>query len=326
MDRFEGIETINRLAGAGVPFLMISDFLGNQVEVWPLSEINPNEILYDIRGITNMLPEQQTGLPPLAYFTKHPVPYSGYETMFHKVMYHLNRGDSYLVNLTGSTPVLCNLSLRDICLKSRAKYRLYLKDRFTVFSPEIFVQIKGGNIFSFPMKGTIDARLPNAEILVLNDPKEAAEHATIVDLIRNDLSKIASQVTVDNYRYIDRLETSSGPLLQVSSKISGTLGNTYPSQLGTLLFELLPAGSISGAPKAKTLEIIQKAETHERGFYTGIVGLFDGNDFDSGVLIRFIEEQNGQLIFKSGGGITANSQCSNEYHELIQKVYLPFRN
>jgi len=93
--------------------------------------------------------------------------------------------------------------------------------------------------------------------------------------------------------------------------------------LGDILFSLLPAGSISGAPKAKTLEIINQAEGYNRGFYTGICGWFDGENFDSAVMIRFIEQNGENLIFKSGGGITAQSELTKEYEELIQKVYVP---
>ena len=93
--------------------------------------------------------------------------------------------------------------------------------------------------------------------------------------------------------------------------------------LGIWLFKLLPAGSISGAPKPRTLDIIQRAVGYERGYYTGITGIFDGENLDSGVLIRFIENTEKGLIFKSGGGITARSEVQAEYQEMIDKVYLP---
>jgi para-aminobenzoate synthetase component 1 len=167
------------------------------------------------------------------------------------------------------------------------------------------------------MKGTIDASIPNAEQIILNDPKEKAEHATIVDLIRNDLSIVADQVEVVSYRYIDKLSTNKGDLLQVSSKITGQLPENYAQKLGDIIFSLLPAGSISGAPKPKTLEIIEKAEDYKRGFYTGICGWFDGEKLDSAVMIRFIEQQDDKMIFKSGGGITSQSNMEKEYEELI---------
>ena len=76
------------------------------------------------------------------------------------------------------------------------------------------------------MKGTIDASIPSAAQLLMNDPKEAAEHATIVDLIRNDLSMVANQVSVSRYRYIDTLQTNQGAILQTSSEIQGVLPET----------------------------------------------------------------------------------------------------
>ena len=71
------------------------------------------------------------------------------------------------------------------------------------------------------------------------------------------------------------------------------------------------------------MEIISKAEDYERGFYTGIVGYFDGKNLDSAVMIRFIEQKDGKLFFKSGGGITSQSNAKNEYQEMIQKIYVP---
>jgi para-aminobenzoate synthetase component 1 len=174
------------------------------------------------------------------------------------------------------------------------------------------------------MKGTIDAGIMNASDEILNNRKEAAEHATIVDLIRNDLAMVADHVKVEDYRFIDKITTHQGDLLQVSSKISGQLTDGFYNHLGDILFKLLPAGSISGAPKPKTLRIIQQAETYQRGFYTGIMGYFDGENIDSGVMIRFIEQTANGLIFKSGGGITCLSKAREEYDEMVRKVYLPF--
>ena len=173
------------------------------------------------------------------------------------------------------------------------------------------------------MKGTIDASLPDACERILADKKEEAEHATIVDLIRNDLSQVASEVTVSRYRYIDELQTNKGRLLQVSSEIRGKLPDNWNGNLGTMLFSLLPAGSITGAPKKKTMEIIAEAETYQRGFYTGVMGYFDGNRLDSAVMIRFLEQAGDQLLFKSGGGITSQSDLQSEYNEMKQKVYVP---
>ena len=221
-------------------------------------------------------------------------------------------------------------TLWDIFLQSKAKYKIYFQDKFVCFSPESFVNTKGRNIFSFPMKGTIDASIFQAKQKILDDQKETAEHYTIVDLIRNDLSSIAKKVKVKKFRYIDEIITNEGKLLQVSSEIAGKLPKEYKKFLGTYLKKILPAGSITGAPKEKTLEIIEKAEkcfnfasgqAYKRGYYTGIFGYFDGNNLTSAVMIRFIEKINNELYFKSGGGITYLSKAEEEYQEMIQKVY-----
>ncbi len=185
------------------------------------------------------------------------------------------------------------------------------------------MKIEDQKIFSNPMKGTIDASILNAKQLILNDEKEAAEHATIVDLIRNDLSLVSENVEVINYRYMDEVKTNDATLLQVSSEIKGDLNDDYYQNLGTIFDQLLPAGSICGAPKKKTVEIILEAEKYHRNFYTGVFGVFDGENLDSAVMIRFIENNQGELFFKSGGGITAKSKAKAEYEELIQKVYVP---
>lgn len=174
------------------------------------------------------------------------------------------------------------------------------------------------------MKGTINADIPDAEQKILENEKEIAEHASIVKLLSSELSLVANEVEVKRYRYIDRVKTINGDILQVSSEISGKLPVNYHSNLGDIIFNLLPAGSVSGAPKKSTLELIKISEPHNRGFYAGVFGYFDGNELDSGVLIRFITNENGKSYFYSGGGITSKSNAESEYNEVLEKIYLPF--
>jgi para-aminobenzoate synthetase component 1 len=86
---------------------------------------------------------------------------------------------------------------------------------------------------------------------------------------------------------------------------------------------MLPAGSICGAPKAKTISIIQEVEQDPRGYYTGIFGYFDGEILDSAVNIRYLEKNDERLLYRSGGGITFLSDQESEYKELIEKIYVP---
>ena len=238
------------------------------------------------------------------------------------MVHQIRIGNSFLTNLTFQTPIETNLSLQEVFEHSTAKYRLHVDDCMVVFSPETFMKINQGHIYSYPMKGTIDATVPNAKQEILNDAKEKAEHVTIVDLIRNDLSQVAEDVEVSKFRYIDELVTNDKKLLQVSSEVRGKLDTNWKAQLGAILSKLLPAGSISGAPKPETIRIIQKTEQYNRGFYTGICGHFDGESLDTGVMIRFIKKENGQLFYCSGGGITSFSQAKKEYQEMVDKVYL----
>jgi para-aminobenzoate synthetase component I len=279
-------------------------------------------IYFNINGVGNNFESEIKS--ELVNLVKHPVDQIGYNNAFEIVYRNLVEGNSYLTNLTFPTAIDLNITLPEIFARSKARYRLLFQDEFVVFSPEIFVQIENETIRSFPMKGTIDASLPDAENRILADVKETAEHNTIVDLIRNDLSMVATDVKVDRFRYIEKIETHEKTLLQVSSEISGKLIKNYNSEIGNIFRKLLPAGSISGAPKKKTLQIIREAEMYSRGFYTGVFGYFDGSKLDSGVMIRFIKKENEKLIFCSGGGITANSNPQKEYNELIDKVYVPF--
>ena len=403
----EIIDKINQLASQDEPFLFVINYQGDKAFIRLLSDINPEECLFDFEGRGNLsharketlkeeISEEETWKKEISETTWQiePPHYEDYERSFNIVKSNIMAGNSYLTNLTCRVPVSCNLSLEEIFHRAKGKYKLllrrkrtqaedkahlkeeaqnkdYLKEEpqnkahlkeenieenltpFVCFSPETFVRIKGGRIYSYPMKGTLDASLPDAEKQLMEDRKEAAEHATIVDLIRNDLSRVAEDVRVDKYRYIDVLHTNKGDILQTSSEISGRLPEDYPHHLGEILDAQLPAGSITGAPKDKTMQIIQEAEGYDRGFYTGIMGIYDQGELNSAVMIRFIEEETSpvdfetdgeknfkakegkasegkepkasrELYFKAGGGITSKSDCQREYEEVIQKIYLPF--
>lgn len=315
--RSAAIRKLNEFYKKNVPFVVFTDFLGDNAWIKPEVDIDPKELKYDFPN-KNKVQSSQAKID--FKLQKNPIDYSEFTDAFERVMHQLKIGNSYLTNLTFKTPITTNLNLDQVFDQSRAPYRIKYQDHFVVFSPETFVRIEGDTIYSYPMKGTIDASLPHAETQILSDHKEMSEHVTIVDLIRNDLSQIASKVTVTKFRFISKLVTSDKTLLQVSSEISGQLQN--PMDLGDNLFSLLPAGSISGAPKKQTIEIIENAESDKRGFFTGVCGYYDGQVFDSGVMIRFIEKTEDQLYFRSGGGITALSEPEKEYQEMIDKVYV----
>ena len=320
------ISVANNWGSERIPFFFLLDFELRKPLAIRLDDLNPDRILYSINGSTNVPSQRPGGIPGdhRDIMRKYPIPVTEYEVKYRKVLDYLQFGDSYLTNLTIETGITLNASLKDLFYLSQARYKLLYEDQFLVFSPEIFVQIRGGRIFSYPMKGTIDAMAPDARQRILSDRKELAEHVTIVDLIRNDLSQVARRVSVSRFRFVEELRTSTKNLLQVSSEITGELPHDYRSQLGDILVKLLPAGSVSGAPKARTLEIIREAEGKARGYYTGVFGWYDGNSLDSGVMIRYIEKNGGEYVYRSGGGITTQSVPDAEYQEAIDKVYVPF--
>ncbi|CAN5394346.1 aminodeoxychorismate synthase component I [soil metagenome] len=320
MNKAEFINSLNTWGQERVPFLFLMDFEMQDAVAYPLSEINSYDIRYDFQGFTN--DKNDTTLASLE-IQKFPVSFENYSKGFNIVKSHLNRGDSFLTNLTIRTEIKTGLTLEELYRVSRARYKFFYRNQFIVFSPESFIQIRDDKIFSFPMKGTIDASVPNAKEIILKDPKELSEHITIVDLIRNDLSCVASNVEVTNFRYVEQLKTHDKNLLQVSTEITGRLEGDYWSRIGTIITSLLPAGSISGAPKARTIDIIREVEKRKRGYYTGVCGYFDGEKLDSAVMIRFIENIDGSFYYRSGGGITAMSTVKTEYNEAIDKIYVP---
>jgi para-aminobenzoate synthetase component I len=315
------VEKINKYAHEAKSFLFLVDFDLHQMHFFDELELSHEHIHVSFPNLKTTpifsTHEKTIELKPKL------LSFENYKKQFDKVMQGLLYGNSFLTNLTMATPIETKSSLANIFTASDAKYKLLFKDEWVCFSPETFIKITDGKIYSFPMKGTIDANFPNAKETILHDEKEIAEHYTIVDLIRNDLSRVAQNVRVEKFRYVEKIKATDKELLQVSSKIVGDLPKNYQAQLAETLFALLPAGSISGAPKKKTLEIIHDAENYQRGFYTGVAFHFDGKNLDSCVLIRFIENIEGELFYKSGGGITINSDAEKEYQELIQKIYVP---
>jgi para-aminobenzoate synthetase component 1 len=314
-------EKIREFGKKKIPFIFIIDYEMKKPFICKLEDAELNNIYYELNGKSNSLSAHNN--ESINFFKKYPVDKEEYVKAFNLVKKHVNRGDSYLLNLTFKSKIETNLSLKNLFNISKAQYKLFFDDKFIVFSPECFIRIIGNQIYSYPMKGTIDARITNAEEKILSDEKELYEHNTIVDLIRNDISMVAKDVEVSKFRYLSTICTNQKKLIQVSSEIKGILEDDWESNLHEILLKILPAGSICGAPKQKTLEIIKKAEQEKRGYYTGIFGIYDGKILDSSVMIRYIEKNDDGMHFRSGGGITALSDLDSEYQELIDKIYVP---
>ncbi len=321
MNRDEFIMGFNARYRQRKPFVFLIDFEREQFILFDENEAVKNRFWLAF-GQRGLFPAYVSVKRP-SLLRIHPVSYDEFKEKFDRVIYHLRRGDTYLLNLTFSTPVELKGSLQDVFYAVSAPFKAYFDDRFVFFSPEKFVIIDEHTIRTFPMKGTADASKPGARKQLLENKKEQFEHNTVVDLLRNDISLVSIDVEVRKYRYIDEITTTKGKILQVSSEIAGRLDSRWFAGPAESFLRMLPAGSVSGAPKPKTLEIIRRVEGEKRGFYTGITGWFDGQKLVSAVNIRYIERQNGKLFYRSGGGITALSNLQDEYEEYIRKIYLP---
>lgn len=189
-------------------------------------------------------------------------------------------------------------------------------------SPELFFRIAGGRIVTRPMKGTMHRGLDRAEDSeaaerLRNDEKNRAEHVMIVDLLRNDLGRICEMgsVQVEDIFSVERYRT----LLQMTSTVSGRL------RAGLSYYEIFkavfPSGSITGAPKIRTMEIIREMERGPRGVYTGAIGFMSPDGAATfNVAIRTLVLKDGEARMGVGGGIVADSEPEDEYRECLLKA------
>ena len=309
------------------PCFFYIDFEQRKPVILPLATLDPKQIAFSFPKKGNTEP-QSISMKLGWHELPKPIDFETYQQGFDIVQAGLKQGNSYLLNLTFSTEVFPNATLEEIFYATDAPFKLYVAGQFVCFSPEAFVKTQNNQILTFPMKGTFTTtpeRLARDKSALLANTKEQREHYTIVDLMRNDLAMVAQNVQVKRFRYVEEIVTGKNIILQTSSEICGDLGENWQDRLGDMIASLLPAGSISGAPKEKTVEIIQDAEQQERGYYTGIFGYFDGEDLHSAVAIRFIEKRGERYFFHSGGGITLHSHVREEYAELRAKVRFPQR-
>lgn len=313
---------MNRLGESRTPYLWAISYDMGSGFIIPYPE-EQEEVMWQVGEHGNCGHISSPGhVPSLIVLT--PPSRERYAAMFATIRQGLLRGDSFLANLTGATEVKCSGTLRDVFLTSRAPFRLLLDDYFVCFSPEQFIRIAGREISTFPMKGTANAEVVGAREALLKDYKELCEHYTIVDLMRNDINSVAHDVHVRRFRYVENITTDRGAILQTSSEITGILTPEMEHRYGDIIIPLLPAGSITGAPKEATVALIKRAEPVSRGWYTGVFGYFDGDVMQTAVMIRCLQrDDDGRLYFHSGGGITVNSRENDEYDELLEKIYLP---
>lgn len=242
---------------------------------------------------------------------------------------HITAGDVYQlvmsVRFEGETEIDPFAAYRALRLLNPSPYMYFVDtgDRQIVgSSPEALARLNGGRAELRPIAGTRprgashedDQRL---ERELLADPKEAAEHVMLVDLARNDLGRAASagSVVVDPYRTIERYS-------HVMHMVSGVAAELKPGLDAFDLFAAsFPAGTVTGAPKLRAIEIIDELEPVSRGLYSGSIGYFGhGGAMDQAITIRTLVFSNGRYTYQAGAGIVADSDPALEHHEVLSKA------
>lgn len=252
-----------------------------------------------------------------------------YEQNIQKIKQHLLDGDTYQVNYTGKytfdvqgNPIKLYQALRE---RQKVQYGalLHFKEyQILSLSPELFFSKQGDQVTVKPMKGSMPRSIEptqdrkNREALT-NDPKLISENIIIVDLLRNDLSSMShpGSVAVSSLLDVETYETIHQMTSTIHSKV-----NTDTS-FGSFLNHLFPCGSITGAPKKRTMQIIRECEKEARNIYTGAIGyITPENNMCFNVAIRTLLLQNNKGELGIGGGIIHDSNAQDEYQEVLFKA------
>lgn len=253
-----------------------------------------------------------------------------YSNAIKKIKEEIAKGNTYEVNYTYDFDVPFDgdeLDLFNFLLsKQKTPYNFYMKNQYDTvlsFSPELFFELKNNHILTKPMKGTIHRGKDKKEDKNLieflkNDIKNRAENVMIVDLLRNDLGRIAKVGTV-NVSKLFEIETHK-TLHQMTSQIEADLKeNTTFFDIFKAIF---PCGSITGAPKISTMKVISDVEKGERNIYCGAIGMISPKETIFSVPIRILQKTNEQNKFKYrvGGAIVWDSNAQDEWEETLTKT------
>jgi len=255
--------------------------------------------------------------------------HDSYTKAINKIKQYIADGDTYQVNFTtrlrfsfSGSPIALYESLRSAQPTAYCALMRFGNTWILSLSPELFFRIDGNTITARPMKGTMHRGKTNEEDSVLidtlkNDTKNRAENLMIVDLLRNDIGRIAEtgSVTVPDLFTVERYRS----VLQMTSSIKGKLNNN--TNLFDIITSLFPCGSVTGAPKLRTMEIIRELEVSPRGIYTGAIGMIKpGRDMIFNVPIRTIEIEGDRGLMGIGSGIVWDSDPEEEYQECLLKA------
>lgn len=252
-----------------------------------------------------------------------------YIGMVEKAKHHIREGDIFQAVLSNRFEADCEGSLlgayRVLRTINPSPYMFYFSgSEFEIAgaSPETLVKLQDGKLFTYPLAGTRPRGATDAEDLaleaeLLSDEKELAEHNMLVDLGRNDLGKISKLGSVCVEKYLQILRFSH--VMHIGSVVSGEI---LENKTGLdAITAVLPAGTLSGAPKIRAMEIINSLEQNKRGIYGGAIGYLDftGN-MDTCIAIRLAYKKGGKVYVRSGAGIVADSNPESEYNECLNKA------
>ena len=246
-----------------------------------------------------------------------------------KIKKYITNGDCYQVNYSQNFTAEYSGNPWDIYKKIRiinpAPYSSFISfdERYIISSsPERFISVNKNMVETKPIKGTIkrlkDKKLDQKQIDILkHDKKNISENLMIVDLLRNDLSKCCELSTVKVSKLFDIESYAS-----VHHMVSTIEGKLNPENTSISILEAcFPGGSITGAPKKRSMEIISELENRKRNVYCGSIGYFnENNNMDTNICIRTIMMYKSKLNFAAGGGIVYDSIPEDEYHESLDKV------
>ena len=259
----------------------------------------------------------------------HELPKETFIEIVEKAKHYIHEGDIFQVVLSNPLRAKAKGSLLDTFRVLRASnpspYMFYFSSddiELTGASPETLVKLDKKKLFTFPLAGTSPRGLTKEEDernekTLLSDEKERAEHNMLVDLGRNDIGRISKigSVSVEKYMNIERFSQ----VMHIGSTVTGTIREDKDAM--DAIDSILPAGTLSGAPKFRACEIIEELETSQRGIYGGAIGYIDftGN-LDTCIAIRLVYKKNDAICIRTGAGIVSDSQGQKEYLECQHKA------
>lgn len=250
-------------------------------------------------------------------------------SMVEKAKYYIKEGDIFQVVLSNTLTAPFEGSLfntyRQLRVSNPSPYMFYFSGcdvEIAGASPETLVKLENENLYTFPLAGTRKrGKTKEEDILLeeqlLNDEKELSEHNMLVDLGRNDLGQVCefNSITVEEYLKIHRFST----VMHIGSCVKGKIRKDKDAL--DAIQAVLPAGTLSGAPKIRACEIIDELENNKRGLYGGAIGYIGfNNNMDTCIAIRIAYKKNGKVFIRSGAGIVADSDPVKEHQECLNKA------